>query len=427
MRKICLIITLVTLAASGALTSTEFPGLYDARSAGMGGTGAAYLDSAAAMYANPAALDQIGRSVWTLDCSTVWSKMQAPMPVVRSTGIGYEPLESEHDISTVFFIGLAYRVRDWIVVGAGMYPTSGFGVTYKDYQPMPEALPHLKVDLEAYLGVMELAFPVSVRIRDNLSVAVMWRPTYFSETCATPVIDPNTHSFATNSSGASVGENDLDISDWNLKGIQVGVFYQPVPRVRLGFSYRNKLKFKAKGDTDTINPADGSAIALDTVVDYAAPHLFRGGVALMLSDRVLLAADVKYILYKDSNEDMTTATTLPGGTQLIDTLETRWENTVEIALGGEYELSDRLAVRLGYSNHNSATPEAYARALCPSPGTMHTFHTGLGVKAMKDFTVDLGISYLYLDNTITTATDTTNVGRYKSECGVFALSATYRK
>src|SRR5688572_22343692 len=82
MKRGCLVLSMVMLLiASEASASTDFNGLFDARSAAMGGTGAAFLDSAGAIPTNPALLDQIGKFTLTLDVMGVVAQPEAPYTV----------------------------------------------------------------------------------------------------------------------------------------------------------------------------------------------------------------------------------------------------------------------------------------------------------------------------------------------------------
>ena len=53
------LLSLIGFLSSGAFASTEPPGGYDGRSVAMGGTGAAYIHNAAAIYHNPAGLSGV--------------------------------------------------------------------------------------------------------------------------------------------------------------------------------------------------------------------------------------------------------------------------------------------------------------------------------------------------------------------------------
>ncbi len=389
------------LASSVALATTEIPGLYDARSTGMGGTGAAFIDSAAAIYNNPAALDQIKTMVVTADVTPMRSQTESPF---------YGPqYKSEATISPLFFLGGAYRVHERVVVGAAVYPTAGFGSTYEGLEPAPG----ITMDTEITLGTFELAVPVSVRLLDNLALALMWRGSYAMQSASQPNLDITT---------GTVTQTDMSLSGMNLAGLAAGLYYKPIPELRLGLLYRSKITFDLEGEVET----EGMP-AFDAESEFSAPHQLRaGGAVTLLEGKLLLAADVKYTMYKDSNEQMTITVITPMG-NMDDTTELQWKNVMSGHLGAEYKVSEMVAARLGYSISPSATPDEYANLAALAPGVLHGIHAGIGLEPTAGLSLDLGIVYGFGKKTIDTATeDNMGPGDYGATFLIGALSATYR-
>lgn len=421
-------VTLLALtAASSASANTDINGLFDARSTAMAGTGAAFIDSAAAIPINPALLDQIDKLTLTVDGTLLVAQPQSPYVVTHSSADGgtfknYETIRSDRSYGPLFFIGAAYRVLDRVVVGAAVYPLLGMG-TQAEYRPSPDLLPKLNIRTESAAGLLEVGIPVSVRILDNLSIAAMWRVSYMTQSATQPV---SPDGMIRDASGNPIYAK-LDVNGWNLGGLQLGVFYKPVPSLRFGFTYRSKVAVSGTGTTTTTNPADGMTLKLDTRAPFTNPHIFRGGVAwTTLQDKLLIAADFKYLLYAEAYKSITT-TVVMNGAAMDNVTVTKWQNAYAVQLGAEYAAFDEVSFRAGYTMVMSATPKDYAKAGMAPPGASHGFAVGVGAHVIDNISVDIALEYIAYSVKVDKATpDNAGVGTYASNSGQFGVSATYR-
>jgi long-subunit fatty acid transport protein len=420
---------LVLLSAGTASASNEINGLFDARSGAMGGTGVAFLDSAAAIPTNPALLDLTKKFTLTLDCMLIIAQPEAPYTVSHLDENGqpyqnYETIRSSPTSAPLPFLGAAYRLADRVVIGVGVYPTIGQGTT-AEYKPAPDQYPEITLHNKAALGLIEAGDAISVRILDNLSVAAMWRITYMTQTVSTPVPgNPPVGTLLDTMHNPIYA--DIKTSGINFAGVQLGVFYKPVPSLGLGFSYRNKVVVNGDGTTTTKNPVGGAPIVLDTQTSFASPHTFRAGVAwTTLSDKLLLAADFKYLLYEESWKNVSTTTTRMG-VPSTTTTPTYWSNCFNVQLGAEFKAGEILRLRAGYIMAPSATNPAYAQQFMAPPGISHLVSAGLGFKAIDTLNIDIAAAYVVLQSHVDTATEYNGgVGIYASHAAEFSLSGTY--
>ncbi len=419
---------LVLLGAGKASASTEINGLFDARSAGMGGTGVAFLDSAGAIPINPALLDQVDKLTLTLDFFYIVARPEAPYTIYHLDPSGrryrtYDTIRSPGTGAVLPFLGGAFRLHDRIVVGAAVYPIIGQGTSAK-YRPAPEELPELEVHNDASLGFVEGGIPVSVRILDNLSFGAMWRLTYMTQSVSTTIPAGPPAGVLLDSSGNPVFA-DIDVTGFDAAGLQLGVFYKPLPNLGLGFSYRSKVVVDAEGKTKTRNPLTNAPLELDTKTSFAYPHTFRAGVAVtLLDDKLLLAGDFKYLMYAEAFKTITT-TTVRDGVPSDKVQPLYWYDAWNIQLGIEYKIGVS-RVRGGYIRATSATNPAYAVQLMAPPGVSHLGSVGFGVELFDHLSVDLAAAYVVLQQRIDTATvDNSGIGLYASHAGEFSLSGTY--
>lgn len=422
---------LVILGSTKAHASTEINGLFDARSGAMGGTGVAYLDSAAAVPTNPALLDQVHRFTGTLDLFYIVSQPQAPYTVYHLDEAGqryqsYDTIRSSPTGAVLPFLGAAIRLPglgDRVVFGAAAYPIIGQG-TSAVYHPAPDELPDLTVTNKASLGFIEIGNALSVRLLDNLSFGATWRITYMTQSVTTAVPGGPPAGIILDMNHQPL-YGKIDVDGFNFGGFQLGLLYKPIPDLRLGFSYRSKVVVNADGKTKTENPLTGAPLELDTRTSFTYPHAFRGGAAVSLvQQKLLLAAEFKYLMYAEAFKTLTT-TVVNNGKPGETVRPLYWKDSWVLLLGAEYRLG-LFRPRAGYALVTSATNESYAVQFMAPPGVSHLGTIGLGMDVLEHLSVDLAAGYVVLSRHIDVPTvDNSGIGQYASHGGEFSLSATY--
>lgn len=426
------IVVLVFFVSSSVFASTDINGLFDARSAGMGGTGVAFLDSAGAIPTNPALLDQIGKLTISADVMYITAQPEAPYTVYHIDPAGqryanYESIRADSTGAPLPFLGGAYRLpflSDRLVLGLAVYPVLGQGTAAK-YHPAPDEFPNLVATNEASIGLIEAAEAVSIRILDNLSLGLMWRVSFLTQNVSTPLSTKAPPAgVVLNAARTEVSNVDLALSGVNFTGFQVGLLYKVVPSVRLGFSYRSKVAVEGSGTTTT--NIGGTQMKIDTRSGFTNPHSLRAGVAWsLLEDKLLLAADFKYLMYAEAYKEIATVTVM-NGMEKTQLQPAYWKDAYNIQLGAEYKLSGTFRVRLGYIRASSATNAEYAQAFMAPPGASHLFGGGVGIRVLDSLNIDLAAAYVMLEDRIERATEyNAGVGNYSSHGGEFSLSGTY--
>lgn len=409
------------LTSSTTFANTDINGLFDARSTAMGATGVAFIDSAAAIPINPAALDQIDKLALTLDGTMIVSQPQRVYVVTHPSSDGgtyqnYETIRFDRTSAVLPFLGGAYRLHERVVIGAGVYPLVGSGTTNK-YRPAPELRPDLEVTNRSSTGLVEVGVPVSVRILDNLSVAAMWRATYLATSSSSPLSSPYIYT----PGGPDPSYAETEVNGWNFGGFELGVLYRPTPYLRLGLTYRSKVVVEGTGSLKV------AGMDLDVTAPFANPHGFRAGAALSaLQDRLLVAADFKYLLYGEAFKTIDTIIVM-NGAEMTRSTPTNWMNTFSAHLGAEYAVLPIVHVRAGYSLVQSATPKDYADARYAPPGFSHAFTLGVGVKVIESLSLDVAGVYIAYETRVENKTpNNAGPGLYGSNAAQIAASATFR-
>ena len=392
--KVCLLASIAsfTVYCREARATTELPAQYDARSVGLGGTGSSFIENGASVFLNPAALDGIKSVAATLVVTPLQTVITAPLPPMAV------PVKADAPFFPLFLAGAGFRLSDRIVAGLAVYPTAGVGSTYsKAFGGQ---------DFSMSIAQFEAAPALSVKIIDGLSLGLSYRITYTRQTAHQPP------PFAP-------APADVNLDGFNYFGVQAGLYFRPAEIVHLAFTYRSRV------DTELTGTTEMGGMKFDTKSGFNSPNRFRLGASIAPPGTgLLVAADIKYMMFADANQTLDTTITTPMGasttTQRLD-----WKNTLSFGFGVEYKVAPIVPVRVGYSLSQSATPESTANPFAPPPGGIHGVHLGFGVKLpMMD--LDAGGMYAIVNRTIDRPPNMMVLpGEYKMTTLLFSLSATY--
>lgn len=403
---LALVTTVVGLIVVATPTVTEanpeFNVFYDARSTSLGGTGLTFVDNGAAVVQNPARLGTVDTVAVSASATPYLLQPRAPFG-----GPGTE-VDGEFTAVPLFFVGGGVRIHDRVVVGGGLYSASGVGATYED---VPE-LGGEGIDLQ--VGVLELAAPVSVRVRDDLTVGASVRFAFVAQ--ASDVLAPQPD--------GSVARMEQDLSGADpVPGVTLAAHYRPADGVSLAAMYRSKMTTSFDGNTTMRTPVGEVEVATST--EWSTPHALQAGGALRLADQRLLAAgELAVTFFQEANDAQQLELALPTG-PVTQEVMLDWRTTVQLRLGVEYMVGPEVALRGGYSIGNSATPSTAASPFAPPPGIMHAATTGAGLR-LQSVNVDVAGGLIFAGQSVD---DTVNgsPGRYGKTSAIAALTVTYRQ
>jgi hypothetical protein len=128
---------------------------------------------------------------------------------------------------------------------------------------------------------------------------------------------------------------------------------------------------------------------MDTTSGFNSPTDSAGRVVFTQAPS-LIAADLKYQLYADSNQTLDTTVNTPAGPSTTSQ-PLNWKNTLGIGLGVECTLIQLVPIRIGYSLSQSATPESTANPFTPPPGAIHGAHFGVGLRLIPALDIDAAV------------------------------------
>jgi long-chain fatty acid transport protein len=261
-------------------------------------------------------------------------------------------------------------------------------------------------------------------------------------------------------------ENHYEVKgdDWGV-GWNFGAYYQLSEATTLGFTYRSEIEFELEGDSTFekefkyYNPsANDGAGGMETFgnirpqaskVPLTTPASATLAVTHQFNDELLLQAGATWTGWSSfkSFDVIATENTagLADGVDISDVseilnglndnyighIDERWVDVWAVALGGTYQLNDKLALRAGYAYDQSPVRDEFRTARVPSSDRQWvTLGAGYTVDQNLSFDVAAGYLFMYpmdlkevnkdLDNN-PTSSKTSVTGEY--EIDVFGLSA----
>jgi len=117
-------------------------------------------------------------------------------------------------------------------------------------------------------------------------------------------------------------------------GVQIGLLYNLSENWNLGFSYKSPIWQERWG----FNASTPDLAARRIGIQAQVPEIFSWGIAYMGFERAMIDVDLRYFDYKNTSLY---------GTKPIDG-GLGWSSVFAVAVGGQYQATDRLTLRSGY-------------------------------------------------------------------------------
>jgi len=343
------------LAATLAAVGMAVPGLamatngmlmegYGPIAAGMGGASMAYDNGTAAMANNPATLAMMAEG------SRVDVMLGFVGPDVKtSMGIG----KSKADAFYMPAFGYATR-QGKLTYGAGIYGQGGMGTEYANGDM-------------AQVSVGRVIFPLAYSVNDRFniggSVDVVWAGMDM-------VVSGYGINFkdGSNFTGAAKG--------YSLAG-------------KLGFTYKLDDALTVGGVYQTAGNLPDLKDGAYKVEGFDMPATLGLGLAWQANDRLMVAADVKDVLWSSS---MNTVTIYKNGA-VVAPFQQDWNDQIVLSLGLAYKFNDALTGRIGYNYGKNPIPNQFVNYLWPAIVENH-YTAGFGYAFSKQSTVNFALSYV---------------------------------
>lgn len=320
----------VGLAVPGAAIATNGMIMegYGPVAAGMGGASMAYDNGTAAMANNPATLGLMadGARVDVM-LGFVGPDLTVPASPMGSLGA------SEADAFYMPAAGYA-RKQGRFAYGVGIYGQGGMGTEYANGDM-------------AQVSVGRVIFPLAYAVNDRFnvggSVDVVWSG---MDLVANLDMNPATKEIDFKDGSDFTGE----AKGYSLAG-------------KLGFTYKLSDALSVGGVYQTAGNLPDLKDGAWKVEGFDMPATVGLGLAWQANERLMLAADLKDVLWGDS---MNTVTIRNLETGLVVPFQQDWDDQIVVALGASYRFTDALTGRVGYNFGENPIPDALVNYLWPA-------------------------------------------------------------
>jgi long-chain fatty acid transport protein len=392
-----------------------------AKAMGMGFAFTAQADDPSAIYFNPAGITQLEGRNLMLGASFV--------ELYGSTFEGETPLtggvsRTERQETLQFLLPNFYYTSkskeygfSW---GIGVFTPFGLSQHYESWSGSIFRNQAVKIDLKTVVVNPTIAFDINEALSVGFGIDYMYGMAKLGKTPYYPGV-------------GNLYNLELD-GDGDAWGYNVGILLKPSPNLKIGASYRSGFDLDLKnGDVDIRNtnalygvvPALGTAPS-DTkgTATVKLPATFAIGVAYKW-DRLTLEADADWTFWSSYKslpiEIRDEETTLYD----TDTMK-NWQDVCAIRLGAQYQVTDPLALRVGFAYDPTPVPAEYLGPELPDSDRLN-YMVGAGYK-FGQWTIDLAFMYIdKKDRTISNMTATSGMdGEWSGDAWLTGLDISYK-
>lgn len=374
------------------------------RAMGMGGAFTAVADDPSAMFWNPAGLAfqtdkglQVLSGVTFITAGGQRLEGQNPFP-----GQGYT-VEQKDQIFYPAHFYVSYPLNDNIAIGFSTLTPFGLGTWWDE--DFAGRFISKRVDLRTFDFSPNIAFKLGDAIAIGFGADYMvgqidlTRNLGFIEPVSQQVVSAGQVHLHT---------DDLSSDGWGWHG---GILVKAPGGFSVGINYRSHINIDYTGvgsftQYATGNPEFDAAVAglipfgekipLTSGIDF--PSFYSAGVAWQ-NEKITLSAQYGKTGWHTFRE---LPIEFPGNEQFNSAVEQNYENADQYRLGGEYRLTDTMAVQAGLLYDNTPQP---ASSMSPLLGDGDRTGISAGFSySMGPFMFDLGYMYLTFDERCTNGT-----------------------
>ncbi len=402
MKRLCAVwlAAVFALAALPSLASAQ-PGVYlpgaGAVNGGMAGVSTATpIDALGALNWNPAAIGRLGRNEASIGGAFVYPDLHVSSSRPQLDGrVLSGRTRSDNGFPLVPSMGVVSKLDDEspITFGLGLMALGGGGVNFPGdannpiLSPTGPAGQFVLGPTYANMQLLQLNPTVSYQVTDRLVVGVgptvdialvSFNPAYFAPPNRIPGM-PNTFPTATSSRPFWGG------------GVRAGLVYSLTDTLDVGFGYTSPQWMETWKFFSRDNLGNPQTVYLKATL----PAIYSWGIAWRGIDRLTLGVDMRYFDYKST--DLFGTPTSQGGLG--------WDSAFAVAVGGNYQLTKRIAVRAGYQYNTNPLESTRALFNIQSPAIIqHTIALGTTLNLTDAMSMSLGYAYGF-KNSITGVAD----------------------
>lgn len=368
--------TLLLLAgAQAALAQGVYlPSIGPTNQAFGGAATAAPIDSAGALYWNPATLSGLKSSEMAFGLGIVSPHAQLSSSAGGFTGA----TDSDAGVIPVPTIGWVQKSNDsaW-TYGIGIFGVGGFGLNYGAdltnpiLNPQPVGLGRITSNAEIYQVVPTASYALSDRLSIGLApvislAKISLEPLFFAEPVG-----------GTYPTGAGTKYS------WGA-GFQAGIYYITDYDWHLGASVKSPQWM----ESNQYHAQTGAGQPIDVKFGFDLPTTVSLGAAYSGFERMMFALDVRYLDWAEA-EGFGQQGYGPNGALA----GLGWRSTWAVSLGSQYELTDRLTLRSGWQYMQNPIPHGQTMFNIPAALIIQNWASvGASYKLRRNVTANLTYS-----------------------------------
>ncbi len=361
------------------------------------------MDAMGALFWNPAAIGALRRPEIAFGSELFSNSLDTASTVAAgSFGPGMPPADlagstsSDSDVVPIPSFAIVGRWDEnspW-TFGIGAFGVGGFGVDFPVDPNNPIFTPQPSQGGMGFGGVysrfqlMQVSPTVAERVAERwyvgLSVNLAWATLAVDPFPAATPDDADGNGKATYPSAAH-GDNALGA------GFAVGVFYEAESDWSVGVM----VKTPTWMEPYRFNSADEKGNPRDLQFSMDVPGMISAGFGYRGVDRWTFAADLRYIDYADTDGFEKQGFDATGAVRGFG-----WDSIWVFAVGAQYELNPKLALRAGYSFNTNPVPDdlTFFNLACPA---IIQHHLNLGLSWLLSEQVEVNVAWHHgLENTI---------------------------
>lgn len=367
---------------------------YGAKSAAMGGTSMAYDVGNSGMMGNPATLGlrKEGNN-FGLGVTLMQPDVNASIPAY---GLSSDSGGDSYLMPSVSFI----RKDGAFTYGVGVFAQGGMGTEYSGSSFLSGGT---GLEQRSEVGFGRLMFPLAYNVSDEFIVAGQLDYVWGTMDLKMLQIDPTT------GNGGYVNVSDDNDFDGAMTGsgfaFKLGAVYKVNKDFSLGASWYSETDIDDLEGSGSITPfmggmTPGAMPANFTVVDFQWPQTFGVGMAWNVTPELMVAADIKQLMWSQVMKDFTMTTDIPGMGAQTQTMPQNWDDQTVFAIGAQYKIDPAVALRIGYNYGKNPVPDDTLNPLFPAITESHfTFGAGWQI----DKANSLAIAFTYAPEVTQTA------------------------
>ncbi|MCC9167317.1 OmpP1/FadL family transporter [Pontibacter harenae] len=397
-----------TLLSGVAMAGGYQVNLASQRQIGMGHTGTGIVTGTSSIFFNPGALSHIRESGVSVGASGILSKIAYLAPEQNSI-----TAEADNPVGTPFHVYGAYKVDSLLTVGLGVYTPFGSTVNWGNEWNGRFSLSELS------LQAIFIQPTVSYQFSEKFGIGVGF---------VYAVGGVNLQRSIPLQGEEGEGRAELDGSASGM-GINAGVYFKPSDKLSLGLSYRSKVDMKVEDGeaTFTVPASVGSRFPAGTEFNASLPlpATLTFGVGFMPTEALTIAVDISHVGWSAYERLRFEYSQSVNGSSFTENAR-NYEEAFIFRIGGEYKVSDALALRAGAYYDQSPVQTGYLTPETPDADA-RGLSAGIGYSLSENISIDA--SFLYINKK--ERTDASNLssgiaGTYKSIAYIPGLAVNFK-